>query len=599
MFVPLAPIRDAALLVPAVAQVLGAPEPSTEAIASALQGRRTHVVLDNLEHLLPDAARIVADLAAAAPTLRLFITSREALRIQGEREFDLPPLSEDEAIELFVTRARAVRPDVERSGAVAEICTRLDRLPLAIELAAARTKLLAPEALLERLGRRLDLLKGTRDAEERHATLRTTIQWSHDLLADEEQALFARLAVFAAGCTIESAEVVCDADLDTLESLLDKSLLRRRTGGIGEERFWMLEIIREFAAEQLAQSPEADAVRRHHAERMLAIARSAHLTEDDDEPFRVPIVLAERDDMRIALDWAADHDVELAAELVVALENFWNIHAAEEVISRLDQLLAAASDLPPALTAQVLRVRGGALHVLGRFESCDQPYEESLALYREIGDERGVAGLLQRLGNSAHERGELERARDLLEQSQEIALGRFPYIEIPNHSVLGRVQLKAGNVEAGTELLRRSAEMAADLGWHWWRAGDLWRLAVLALDRGDVDEAERDAAEALRLFRPDQNRPGSTSSLTALARIALARGDRRSAGLLWGAVDAELERMPGVARRSWLASRAGSLPNEADPNFLAALDEGRGIDLWDAVAIALGENEPAGRPPAN
>ena len=594
VFVPLAPVRDADLVMAAVAQVVAAPEPSPGAIASALQGRRTHVVVDNVEHLLPDAARMLADLAAAAPTLRLFVTSREALRIHGEREFDLPPLSEDEAIELFLARARAVRPEVERSSAVAAICARLDRLPLAIELAAARSKLLAPDALLERLGRRLDLLRGTRDAEERHATLRTTIQWSHDLLTDEEQALFAGLAAFAAGCTIESAEVVCDADLETLESLLDKSLLRRRIGSLGEERFWMLETIREFAAEQLAASPEGDAVRRLQAERMLAIAQSAHLTEEDDEPFQVPVVLAERDDMRIALDWAADHDVELALELLVALENFWNVHATEEVVSRLDQLLPAASGVPPALRARVLRVRGGAMHVLGRFNSADQPYEESLALYRELGDDLGVASLLQRLGNSAHERGELERARDLLEQSQQIARGRFPYIEIPNYSVLGRVHIMGGDVEAGTDLLRRSTEMAADLRWHWWLAGDLCRLAQLALDRGDVDEAERDGDEALRLYRPDQNRPGTCWSVTALARVALARGDRRRAGLLWGAVDAEVHTLLAEGNRSWHGSRAGALLDEADPEFLAAVDEGRRIDIWDAVAIALGEKEPAG-----
>jgi non-specific serine/threonine protein kinase len=328
---------------------------------------------------------------------------------------------------------------------------------------------------------------------------------------------------------------------------------------------------------------------------MLDIAHEAHLTEDDDEQFRLPLVLADEQDMRAAIDWASDADLELALELVVALENFWNIHAAEEVVARLDQLLPATHDLPPALRAQVLRVRGGALHVLGHHESCDEPYEQSLALYREIGDERGVAGLLQRLGNSAHERGELERARGLLEQSQEIARGRYPYIEIPNHSVLGRVHIKGGDVEAGTELLRRSSEMAADLGWHWWRAGDLWRLALLALDRGDVDEAEHDGAEALRLFRPDQNRLGSCSSLTALARIALARGDRRRAGLLWGAVDAELEKMPDVGKRIWLASRAGTLPDETDEEFLAAMDEGRSIDLWDAAAIALGERADQAR----
>jgi predicted ATPase/class 3 adenylate cyclase len=594
VFVPLAPVRDPELVVPAIAQALGATEPSTSGIASAVQSRRTHAVLDNVEHLLPRAARVVADLAAAAPTLRLFVTSREGLRIQGERELDLPPLAEDEAIELFMTRARAVRPDVESSQAVATICARLDRLPLAIELAAARTKLLAPDALLERLGRRLDLLRGSRDAEQRHATLRTTIQWSHDLLTDGEQRLFGRLAVFAAGCTIDSAEMVCDADLETLESLLDKSLLRRRTGALGEERFWMLETIREFAAEQLAASPEADAVRRRHAERMLAIAHSAHLTEEDDEPFQVPIVLAERDDLRIALDWAADHDVELALELVVALENFWNVHATHEVLGLIDRVLPMAEGIPPSLRAGILRIRGGALHVQGRFDECDASYEGSLALYRELGDDRGVASLLQRLGNSAHARGELERARELVEESQELARDRFPYIDIPNNTLLARAQISAGDVGGGTALLRRSAEMAGELGWHWWRAGVLLRLAMIALDRGAVDDAERDALESLRLHRPEQNRPGVFGCLTSLARVALARDHKHRAGLLWGAVEANLERSPGEGQQRWYVEAPAALTGEVDPEFVAGVGEGRSVDLWDAVAIALGEKEAGG-----
>jgi non-specific serine/threonine protein kinase len=356
----------------------------------------------------------------------------------------------------------------------------------------------------------------------------------------------------------------------------------------------MLETIREFASELLAESRDADATRRRHAVRMLAIARSAHLTEEDDEPFRLPVVLAERDDMRVALDWAADADVELAAELVVALEHFWNVHATQEVVGRTDQLLPRAHEVPVALRAGILRVRAGAMHVLGRYEICDPLYEESLAIYREIGDERGMASILQRLGNSANERGERERARDLLDQSQELARGRFPYIEIPNYSVLGRAKVMDGDAEGGAALLRKSAEMAADIGWHWWRAGDLWRLASLAIDRGDVDEAERDGSEAIRLYRPDENRPGVAAALISLARVALVRGDHSRAGRLWGAVEAELERSPHAGQWRSYASRAESLLDEADPEFVAAVDEGRSIDLWDIVEFALGEKGAAG-----
>ena len=275
VFVPLAPLRDAEFVLPALADRLGASSPDPAAIAARVGERRTHVVCDNLEQLLPGAARPLADLVAAVPALRLLATSREALRIQGEAELDLPPLGHDEAVTLFCERAQAVRPDVTRTDAVEQLCDRLDGLPLALELAAARTKLLAPETLLDRLTDRLDALKGTRDAEERHMTLRATIAWSYDLLDEGEQQLFARLGVFRGGCTLETAEIVCDADLDTLASLLDKSLLRRRTGRLGEERYWLLETIREFALERLRDAGLEDELRRRHAERMLQIARDA------------------------------------------------------------------------------------------------------------------------------------------------------------------------------------------------------------------------------------------------------------------------------------------------------------------------------------
>src|SRR5439155_26261957 len=196
VFVALAPLRDPELVLPAVAERLGAASSDAAAVASRIGERRTRVVIDNAEHLLPDVARPLAELTAISPALRLLVTSREALRVQGEHELDLPPLNESEAVALFVERAQAVRPGVAGSAVVSELCRRLDRLPLALELAAARTKLLAPEALLERLEDRLDLLRGARDAEERHATLRATIAWSYDLLEEDERRLLARLAVF-------------------------------------------------------------------------------------------------------------------------------------------------------------------------------------------------------------------------------------------------------------------------------------------------------------------------------------------------------------------------------------------------------------------
>ena len=587
LFVALAPLRDGGLVLPAIAEKLGTPSPDPAALSAATGDRRTHLVLDNVEHLLPDAAAHVSDLVAAAPPVRVLATSREPLRIQGEVEFDLPPLVGDEAVTLFVERARAVRPETGPSPAIGELCERLDRLPLALELAAARTKALTPEQLLERIGQRLDLLKGTRDADERHATLRATIAWSYDLLEPEEQRLFERLSVFAAGCTLESAEAVCDAEFDTLASLIDKSLVRRRTGALGEERYWMLETIRTFASERLEDSSEAEATRRRHAERMLAIARSAHLTEEEDTPFRLELALAERDDLRAALDWTADADVELALELPILLENFWVAHAPHEGQRRLSALLERRDELSTALRARAIRVYGSASDMSGDRDLSERCYRESLELSRELGDERAVASLLHRLAMSALWRGDREGARELAEASGDVSQGRFPLVDLPNDSVLGQVLVQTGEVEAGTRLVRRSADGAAELGWSWWRAGQLSNLAFLALDRGDLDEAERDAREGLAIVREQENRQWALWLMGALARAALARGDRQRAGLVWGAVQAEIERVPFGSWQARQAEHAPDLLAESTAEFLEGVEQGRALDLWDAAAIAL------------
>ena len=587
VFVPLAPLREPALATAAIADRLGASSPDPSAIAARVGERRTHVVCDNVEQLLPDAARPLAELTVAVPALRLFVTSREALRIRGETELDLPPLAETGAIALFCERARAVRPDIDATATVAELCERLDRLPLALELAAARTKLLAPEVLLERLGNRLDALKSTRDAEERHATLRATIAWSHDLLGDDEQRLFARLGVFRAGCTLETAEVVCDVELDTLASLLDKSLLRRRSGRLGEERYWMLEMIREFALERLHESGEAEQVRRRHAERMLAIARAAHLSEDDAES-DVGAGLAERDDLRAALDWAQENDIELGLEIAVALQNLWNASSPDEGKRRLEALLDRAGPISPELRARALRVYGGTADLSGNDEQAERLYEASLRLYQDLGDERGIAAVEHMLAVSAWRRHDWSRMRQLTEHSLELANGRFTFIETTGYWLLGQLALAEGDVDRATELTHRSAEMAKAAGWAWWESGQRHELLMLALRRRDVDEAEREGLAALRMERAQENRLWALYTLAGLSQLALERSDLERAGLLWGAVETEAKAVPRWPDER--ARRAGALPEEAREPFLAARDRGRELDLWDAAAIALGED---------
>lgn len=354
----------------------------------------------------------------------------------------------------------------------------------------------------------------------------------------------------------------------------------------------MLETIRAFAAERLAEATDGHATRWRHAERMLALAASAHLTEEGDEPPQLAVVLAERDDMRSALDWAADAHLELAFELAVALENFWVAHAPHEGRRRLASLLGEDdSHVTSMLRARATRVHGSASDMCGERELAERCYQESLAVCRTLGDERAVASLLHRLAMVALWRGDLDRTHELVQESQDASRGRFPLVDVPNYSVLGMLLAQTGDVERGTELVRRSADEAGRIGWEWWRAGQLSNLAFLALDRHDLDQAERDGREGLRIVRRQENRHWALWLMGALARAALARGEIERAGLVWGAIQAETLRVP---YGTWLAQqseRAGELLGESAPEFLAAVEQGRQLDLWDAAAIALGEED--------
>ena len=584
-FVPLAPLRDPELVLTTVADRVGAVSGDPASIAARIGDKRTHLVVDNLEHLLPEAARPLADLTAATPAIRLFTTSREPLRVQGELELDLPPLADQDAVELFCERAQAVRPDVEPSPTVTALCERLDRLPLALELAAARTKLLAPEALLERLEASLDLLTGTRDADERHATLRATIAWSHDLLGPEEQRLFRRLAVFRGGATLESAEVVCEADLDTLASLLDKSLVRRRTGRLGEERFWMLETIKEFARERLADSGEEELIQRAHAERMLALSEAAHLSEDNDEPFELEVALAEREDIRAALDWADERDLDLVARLAVSLETFWNAHAQEEARSRLGAVVARADAIEPALRARVFRVLGNTTYNVDE-AATRRLWEEGLALCQALGDDRGAALIFHRLALLEFDNGDLDETRAMIDESQRLGAGRSALIEAVNLWMYALLAEADGRVEEAVDLSERSAEQAQKLDWTWWVSGQHSYLSKLAFQIGDLGRAEREGRAALVIARDHVNPYRAAAALATLARVAHATGDVEMAGLLWGSSEAALT---SGGSRFDIGEYGGELLAQVDPTFTTARQHGGELELWDVVALALGE----------
>jgi predicted ATPase/class 3 adenylate cyclase len=401
-WVGLAPLRDPALVVEAIGQMLGA----KDGVADHIGERELLLLLDNLEQVV-DAAPQLASLVETCPNLALLVTSRELLRVRGEVEYAVLPLADPEAVELFCTRARA-----EPDETVHELCRALDNLPLALELAAARASALSPRQILERLSGRLDLLKGGRDADPRQRTLRATIEWSYELLDPADRKLFARLAVFAGGCTLESAEEVVDAELDTLQSLVDKSLLRRT-----EDRFWMLETIREYAIERLEASGEADEFRGRHAQYFLALSEEPEpMRRAEYTPWHERLE-REHDNLRAALDrLEAAGDTEAVLRMAGALRDFWEIGGHWiEGRRRLERALDN-DDRPTSARARALNAVGELAGATGHERAVRRWAEEAIELNRRLGDLSGVAYSLRLLGLAAAEEGDFARAREFAEE---------------------------------------------------------------------------------------------------------------------------------------------------------------------------------------
>jgi predicted ATPase/class 3 adenylate cyclase len=449
-WVPLAPVRDTALVVPTIAQALGVREEAGEPISATLTRylaeKQLLLVLDNFEHLI-DAATEVAAILAAAPNVRVLSTSREALRLQGEQLFDVPPLSlpaaDDlasvetvDAVQLFLARARAVDPSFavaeDNAAVIAEIVRRLDGIPLALELAAARVRELPPQALLRRLDSRLRILTGgSRDSDERQRTLRATVEWSYDLLSLEEQTLFARLSVFVGGCRLEAAEAVCNYDrtlpmsvFDGIASLVQKSLLRRRTDPDGEPRYWILETIREYAVELLASHALAPQLAERQAAWFLQVgsgAGAAVFGEDEVEVHR--LLAADDENLREALCWYETHGTPTElARLASSLAHFWRMSGRfSESLSWLQTaLLTTQGDATPE-RLNTLKYAFWLAIELG--DPIAHAYaEERLALARSFADAKEVAGAVSSAAMSALVRGESERAVSL--QREAVAMLR-------------------------------------------------------------------------------------------------------------------------------------------------------------------------------
>jgi predicted ATPase len=542
-WVPLAPLREPALLMPAVAQAFEVKQlPNRdlhETLAAELKGGRPLLLLDNAEHLLPDAAREIANLVATTGAAVL-ITSRERLQLQGELVYPVPTLQEDDGIELFLARARAVTPDPATNGSVAELCSRLDNLPLALELAAARTTLFSAEQLLGRLSERLDLLKGGRDADPRQQTLRATIEWSHELLTPEEQRLFRLLSVFSGGCTYEAAEDVCGADPDTLQSLIDKSLVRRRDSTLGP-RYWLLETIRQYAAERLDGADEARAARLRHAEWCCDLAERSKTTprQPVDTEEHIAQLRVERDNLHSAMrwSWASGHD-ELGLRLGVALRRFWIMEGGfYDATDWLETATPKIASAQPRLRQQALRAAGQiAFFVLADTERAVQYWTAALVIAHTVDAADEIELIENLLAAAVWERGDLDHALALAEQGvQKARASGNPYSEALWLHGLGEILRDLGRfADAEKALLDADAVATKCGGEERLIAANIHSLGDLALDRGDLETA---LARYLESLNTAARSPGLMAGcLAGIASLLAERGDDERAATLWGAV---------------------------------------------------------------
>jgi predicted ATPase/DNA-binding SARP family transcriptional activator len=564
-FVDLSPLRDPGLLAATVEQALGLQDgqrPAAQAIAEWLGKRRLLLVLDNFEQLL-DGAPFVAELLGATPGLAVLATSRAPLRLSGEHEYPVPPLPLHEAVELFAARARAVDPRFalteDRTDSVAEICTRLDGLPLALELAAARSKLLPPEAMVGRLERSLELLTaGARDLPARQRTLQATLDWSYELLEPVEQDLFARLAVFRGGCTIGAVGAVAgDTDvLDRIGSLVDESLLRRVDGAFGP-RFAMLETIREYALARLRESGAEEDARNRHAAYFLRLAETAGGALTAGTVYDEPLAQldAEHDNLRGAIAWAAGAgEIEGEVRMAVALRQYWLLRGELAEARRVfEGAIERSASAEPRLHALAL-VHGGLFpYRQGDVEEAKDIWTRAHDLYVELGDEGEAGRCLAELASVAVVERDLGRATRLYEQS-------------------------VIHFEAQGQPVRQAIALS--------------NLGAIAGMRGELDTAARYQEDAIRLQRELDDRDGLAVSLHNLGRTEIKRGRTETAAAL---LSESIELALALGYREVIANclqGCAELAAVAGDLERAAVLSGTSLAIFDEIGVRLvGETE--------
>ena len=664
-FIDLAPITDHALVVPEIARTLDLREMGDrtllDMLTEYLRDRQLLLVLDNFEQVTP-AAGALAHLMQSAPELALLVTSRELLRLRGEKDFPVPPLSlpdsryapppeqaaRYEAVRLFADRAADARGDfqltAENAPTVLEICRRLDGLPLAIELAATRTRLFTPQALLARLQDRLKLLTGgARDLPARQQTLRTAIEWSYDLLDSAEQRLFRRLAVFHGGRTLEAIETVCDAEgdlgIDVVEgvsSLVDKSLLVVREGTGGDPRYVMLETIQEYAREKLEESGEAEALRQRHALYLLGfVERLAPYLIGPEQAAWLARLEDDHDNFRAALQWSlGPGDPAVGLRLVAALQRFWapRVHEGRQWIVALLASPHAQSPEYKVLRARAMDVAGNLAYLQSDFVAAKSLFQQSLAIFREVGDKTGIAHALDGLGEVATEYGDYETAGILFEEALalnretgntwgvadmliqigwadmrtgdyesarvrlEESLAHYRQIGDTNRlalvlSGLGEVAVRQGDYARAAPLLEESLAASRAIGRPWGAATVLGTMGWRAMLQEEYPGAADLLGESILIRRELGDKGGVAWCLERLAEVADALGTPARAATLYGAAAALRESIGSVVDpadqvehdRRVAAVRA----QMSEEEWQGRTGEGRAMTFEEAVEYAL------------
>jgi predicted ATPase/class 3 adenylate cyclase len=626
-FIPLSLLKDPDLVPATIAQELGIPDRGglspMAALIDHLRERRTLLILDNFEQVAEAAPR-VAELLAASPGLAILATSRSALRIYGEREYPVPPLatpdprlhesperlSQYESVALFIERAMAVKPDFqvtnENAPAVAEISSRLDGLPLAIELAAARINVLPPQAMLARLGDRLSLLSGgARDRPERQQTLRGAIDWSYDLLDEDERALFRRLAVFAGGARLDAIESVCPGDelkgpiIDGLASLVEKSLLRQVAAGDGEPRFLMLGTIREYALERLTESGRADQLRHAHARHFAALLEQAapQLLGSDKRRW-LDWLEEDHDNLRAACEWSIETgDVPMALSLVARAWRFWQMRGyLLEGTDRARRALALpkVGDFPEA-RADALEAAGGLAWWRGDFPDAIANYEACLELRRTLPNVGAMAeaayNLAFPLGGFSGPYSDPPRSNALIDEAEKLWESIDDELGVAKAKWLkGTIAWSAKQFDEAKVVLAQALPVFRRLNETFMLGWSLYDLGLLGVYEHRPQDANENLAEALRIFSDSADVSGFTLVLDAFAALAADVGDIERAARLSGAVSA-LERLSGTGLNPSNRAIVGFDPSplRTNPETAGAWAEGERMTGDEAVAFALAD----------